>query len=212
MREKEKILTSITASKNGKNCDIFINGELWITTSIDIVLKYKLNKGMLLNSTLENILAKEHRTYLVKQTAYNFAAFKPRTEKQVKEKLKIKGFSNDELQRAISFLKEFKLLDDEKFAFTFSKEYLKRKNVGKSKLIDELTKRGIDKDLAVKAADNSYNDSSTNDVVLRTALKKMKLISNLPKKEQKNKIIAYLRRQGFEWNSIKFVLQELELE
>ncbi|ROL61904.1 hypothetical protein D9V86_03415 [Bacteroidetes/Chlorobi group bacterium ChocPot_Mid] len=212
MSGQEKKITSIAVAKNGKSCDIFVNGELWITTSSDLVLKYKLSKGILLNSTLESILTKEHRNYEVKQTAYNFAAFKPRTEKQVREKLNMKGFSKDEQEKAILFLREFRLLDDEKYAFTFSKEYLNRKNVGKSRLVDELIKRGIEKDLAKKAADTSYDDLSSNDVVLRTALKKMKVMSNLSKKEKKNKLIAYLRRQGFEWDSIKFVLQEFELE
>lgn len=212
MKKEKKIITSIAVTKNGKNCDIFINGNLWITTSSDLVLKYKLNKDLELTENLENILIKEHRTYQVKQSAYNFAAFKPRTEKQVREKLNILKFSNEEIEKGILFLKEFRMLDDEKYAFTFSKEYNKRKNVGKSKLIEELIKRGIDKVLAKKAADDSYDDSASKEIALRTASKKLKTLSSLQKKDQKNKLIAYLRRQGFEWDSIKYVLQENKLE
>jgi regulatory protein len=56
-----------------------------------------------------------------KQAAYNYAAYKPRTEFQVRKRLKERGYEDNLVWEAIEFIKKFDLLDDELFASSLQK-------------------------------------------------------------------------------------------
>lgn len=48
-----------------------------------------------------------------------------KTEKELRDKLTEKGFEEDTIKRAIEFLKEYNLLNDEKYAEMYIKDRLR---------------------------------------------------------------------------------------
>mgnify|MGYP001024004460 FL=1 len=84
------IIVSIVKVKRADKCQVqFDNGDFFVC-SMDIVLKYKLSKGFDIDDELLNELIKEQRIIEVKQSAYNYASYKPRKTQQVIKKLKSK--------------------------------------------------------------------------------------------------------------------------
>ena len=120
--QNQKIITSIVQRKNSSKCKIFFNDESSIECSLDLIIKYRLVKNSIIDEKLENAILKEQNIFDIKQTALNYASYKPRTNFQVKNKLKEKGFNSSEIQIAIDFLTEFNLLNDEKYAKIFIKD------------------------------------------------------------------------------------------
>ena len=208
MNKEQRKITAIELSKNNKTCQIFIDNKPWSVISLDLVMKHKLSKGVDFDEVLEKIIAKEQRMIDIKQTAYNFASFKPRTKMQVREKMQQSGFEVKEIDMAINFLNEYKLLNDEKYAFTFAKEYLTRKACGKPKLMSELLKRGIPRDLANQAADASLSQNNDMDLAKKAVQKKMKSLMSKPPEKRRQVLNSFLQRQGFEWDTIKMIVEE----
>ncbi len=209
MSTEQNTITAIVQKKNKSSCVIYVNNNNFIELSLDIVIKYRLSKGMILDKTLEKNISSEQRIIEVKRTAYNYASYKPRTSKQIRNKLKQKGFADNEIEIAIVFLDEFNLLDDQKYAFTFAKEYIKRKPCGKSKIIHELINRGINKELSEKAAAEAVPEEEIYELAKAAGEKKLRSIQYKSKEKQKQSLISYLHRQGFNWDTIKQVSNEL---
>jgi len=209
MQSKNIIITQIKTKPNTSQCFISINNLDILECSFDLVLKHNLQKGMVLTDELLAEIKKEQKIFEIKRTALNFASFKPRTTQQIKNKLRLKGFNQEEISFAIDFLREFKMLDDEKYAQDFVRSYLNRKSVGKSKLIAELRKRGISENIAESAVDIHFAPESEYSLAIRAVEKKLKSLKNKPPDKQLNSLISYLQRNGFRWETIKKVIEEI---
>jgi len=134
---------------------------------------------------------------------------KTSVSKQVREKLRGKGFEKEQINQAVKFLYEFDLLDDERFAAGYVQNILNRKAVGKFKISQNLIKKGISKDIIDEAIKKYYPHNDTLDIAFKAAAKKMRLISNKEKSKQKNSLISFLKGQGFDWDTIKQVSEKL---
>ena len=170
-------------------------------------MKYKLQKNQSLSQKeLDKILA-EQNLIDCKQAAYYYASYKPRTEQQVIEKLKQKKFAPTEIKQAIVFLYEFNLLDDKRFAENYIRNTLRRKPAGKFKLSADLRQKGIDKDTATAAVEKVFPHEDTLKLAMEATSKKMRLIAGKEKSKQKTSLISFLNNRGFDWDTIKQVIE-----
>ena len=78
------------------------------------------------------------------------------TEAQLWAKLKRKGFADEEIHQAVASCKRDGYLDDKLFAELFIEQ--KRKAIGNTRLVGELVKRGIDRDVAAQAVQRASVD------------------------------------------------------
>ncbi len=207
--ESNRKITSVVYKKRMKKCIItFSDGEELICFR-DLVLKYNLSKGRLVGQAMAEKIIEEQRIYEVKQAAHNYASYKPRTRFQVIKKLKEKGFSDKEIAPAMKFLREFDLLDDEKYAKNFISDFLARKPAGKARVRIELLKRGVGKDIIENALTEYFPDEYAYDMALAAIEKKMRTLINRPPDKQKSSVISFLQRQGFSWDIIRRATDEI---
>ena len=209
MTENESyIIQSVKIIKGSSRCKVTLGTGDFFECSSDIVLKFKLGIGEKIDSAKIKIIKKEQNIIEAKQTAYNFASYKPRTIYQVKINLKDKGFEDDEIEPAISFLENFGLLNDTEYAEKFIKDLMKFKPAGKPKVIFELTKRGISKVIAEEVADKFFEEDDRLELAERALAKKLRTNAYKPTEKQKNAAISYLQSQGFEWDVIKGLIKK----
>ena len=135
-----KILT-VVKKKYDSNCIIKLSNEDVFECSGDLVIKYALTKDKIITNEIVLEIKSQNRLYEAKQAAYNFASYKPRSISQVKNKLKEKGYTPFEINNSIEFLKEFNLLDDEKYAGMLIDEFVKRKFAGEKKNLRQTTQK-----------------------------------------------------------------------
>lgn len=199
-------ITKIKITKKSSHCEIYLdNGEIF-DCSTDLILKYHLSIGTIIDENLKNKIELEQELITSKQIAFNYASYKPRTEYQVRLKLKEKGITELNIEASISFLIDFKLINDENYANMFLKDYSVRKPSGKQKLIFELIRRGINKELAQRLV-NEFLLQQNNNLLIETAFeKKIRSISYKPIEKQKSSIVSYLLRQGFDWDLINNIV------
>jgi regulatory protein len=91
-------------------------------------------------------------------TALRMLAQRRLTEAQLWAKLERKGFADEEIREAVASCKRDGYVDDKLFADLFIE--LKRKAIGNSRLVGELVKRGIDREIAALAVSRASVDEA----------------------------------------------------
>ncbi len=200
------IVVSIIKLKYKPRCRVILDTGDFYDFSTDLILKYSILKNQPFTDKVFNLLNAEQRIIDAKQTAYNYASYKPRTIKQTIEKLKLKEFNPEEIDLAIAFLKDFNLLDDVRFARDFIPMYIKKKPSGKQRIILELYKRGVPKDIIHESIEEYFPEEDNLTIALQAAEKKMRSVSRKPIDKQKSTLASFLQRQGFDWHVIKQTL------
>ncbi len=204
------VITAITVQKrNTGRCSISIDGEFAFGCAMDIVLEHRLTRGMVLRE--EDILRfkEQDSSMYARQRALRFAVFKPRTEKQVREKLRRMDFHAEQIDDAVEFLYEFDYLNDKRFALMYINDYLLRKSVGKEKLRVELMKTGIDKDTIAEALTERFPEDENENMLRTVATKKLALLWRKKPADRIKALQTYLRGQGFSFSDIRSVVDEI---
>jgi regulatory protein len=139
-------------------------------------------------------------------TALYFLKFRPRSVFEVERKLKLKKFSESEIEKTIQILKKQGFLND----LEFSKIWIRNRNLlrptGKRLLFLELRKLGVESEIIEKAL--TEEDMEEIDKAETVFNKRKKYFLELPKDKFRKKMIGILIRRGFNWDTISQVLQK----
>ena len=129
--------------------------------------------------------------------------FKSRTEKELKSKLIEKGYPDDEIEEATSYVKSFGYLNDESYAAQYVDVNKAKK--GKAALRFELKKKGIAEDLIEKCLEEIEEDEA--DTVMALIIKRAGEPHDLDDGEYR-RLSAFLARRGFGTESIRKALRQ----
>lgn len=129
--------------------------------------------------------------------AYVFIKFRPRSEKEVRERLKQKEVPSSIIQQAIEELYQFELLDDALFAKQWAEEKALSKHYGRSKVMQELMQKGINREIAAYTVEEVFGE--TDEAASAVALLESKYRQGLAE-EDKKKAIHFLLRKGYSFS------------
>jgi SOS response regulatory protein OraA/RecX len=181
---------------------------------LDLVIKHKLSKHSELDEFKYEALLSDLRIFSAKRYTYGYCSRARRTERQVIIVLKKKGLTPQEMKEVLNFLKEFQLLDDEKYIHAAMDYYQTRKHYGVPRIRLELIKEGINKKL-IENTLAEYEDETENEVVLaKRLISKRK--SKIQSKTDINKLRLYIYKvmndAGITRNTAEIILKEILAE
>jgi regulatory protein len=204
---REKIVTKIEAQKrNPRRRSVFIDGRFAFGLDEEVLYKSGLKKGESLTQRRIEEITEEERKKEAKDVALRFLSFRRRTEKQVREKLKKKEFDEKIIDATIDKLKEFDLINDLEFAFSWVKDRLTFKPRGKRLLKQELWKKGIKKDIIDQVIEELCRDEEKSAFELVEKIKKR--YKNLEPKVAKRRMYNLLLRRGFSYETTRNALSQ----
>ncbi len=131
---------------------------------------------------------------------------RPHASGELARKLRERDFEKDAIDYAIKRLSQYGLVDDEKFAKLFAKELAEKKHFGNKRIIQELMKRGVSREIAQNSVDSLDNDPVESIIIIIRRKYYAKL--NDPKGVQS--VISALLRKGYSYDEIKKALKEIE--
>lgn len=197
-------ITSIKPQRNKKRVNIYLDGKFGFGIDLDnfVILGLKV-EGELSDKEVEEIVKKsEFQRTLDK--LLRFATLRPRSEKEIKDWLKRRKIHESLHQELFNRLNRLDLIDDAKFAVWWVEQRSSFKPRGKRALEMELRMKGIKKEVIDQVLSNIKVDEEK---VARELLnKKSYKWKNLPKREARAKMSAFLARKGFNWEAIEKVL------
>lgn len=146
--------------------------------------------------------------------ALKFLSYRPRSEKEVRENLQKKSFgrglgpSETAIELIIKKLKEQKFIDDEEFAKWWVESRTRFKPRGLRLIKIELKQKGIDSEIIEKILSNKDIEILNINGAKRLVEKKIKRYGGLSKEEIYQKLARFLAGKGFDWETIKQVIDE----
>jgi regulatory protein len=127
--------------------------------------------------------------------AGKWLTIRPRTEKELRDRLADGGFDGDEIDGAIDRLKELRLVDDDAFADQWIAERATRKGLSDRGLRAELAKKGVDP----VTVDEALVRAGLDELARATDLASSRApkIVDLPLPAQAARLQGMLLRRGF---------------
>jgi regulatory protein len=201
-------ITSIEPQKNNNDrVNIYLDGNFAFGISIEILYKYGLEKDTEIDEEyIKNVLKAEERSKAINY-ALNFLNFKWRTEKEIRNKMLLKGYDEEIIQETISYLKEQKLVDDRRFAEGFVKDKINFNKLGKYRLKNELYNKGISGDIIDEVLSENCDDELER--AMELGRKKLPSYKNDDKNAIYRKLGGFLQRKGYSYDCISKVMKEL---
>lgn len=188
------IITDI--KKKGKNrYQIFVDSAFFATVLDETVVKFHLTTGLELSSENLSKIIFDGQLPLALDYSYSLLSTFNKTEKEMKEYLKKKGFSDDVISLAIIKLKNNHFLDDVKFCDNYIATH---KTKSKKAIKFELRNKGIEEKIISFALENIDNQ---DEIVLKLAQKFVKNKKNDDKIREK--LYRHLIGKGFTYGEIK---------
>jgi regulatory protein len=144
-----------------------------------------------------------------KSYALKLLSYRSRSEKEMRERLKKKGFSNEQIRDTIKFLSHTGLINDRLLATDLMTYSVRRKSLGRMGIRMFLTKRGIDSEL-IESALADHTEEKEMASALELMDRKLRVLEKYPQKTVKRRLLGMLRRRGFSGSVIHRALNTLK--
>src|SRR3989344_761906 len=204
-------ITQLKAQKNRKWVNIFLDGTYFTSLELITVAKQGLKAGMDISQSEFNQLLRKHDAEKLLFRAMNFLSLRPRSEKEVTSYLQKKWtpkLSKEDyrtrVRGVVEKLKKENLLNDSEFANWWVEQRLTFRPKGKIALHKELQQKGIGNDIISEVL------ASLDEVeaAKRVVEKKSRIFKGQSSMQARRKLIAFLQRRGFSWDTIRQIVDE----
>ena len=126
-----------------------------------------------------------------------------RTEHELREKLTKSEFPEECIDDAIEYVKKYKYIDDERYAFNYVRFH--QEKLSKQQLTVKLSQKGVNKELITAALESEYE--ADDEEKIRTLLEKKHYDYEKMDRKECNRVYQYILRRGFKSNDILKVMR-----
>lgn len=192
------IITELKRKGKSETYYVYINGDFYCSMQLEVLYKYHIKVGTKIDEDIFNEAKIENDKLVCSTEALNYVAKRLRTEFQVVEHLKKKGYAQEGIDLAIARLKSYGYLNDEYFATLQAKELSKTK--GKLYIKRDLMSKGIDESIIANVLEELDGDDNSCKEVATKWLKNKPMPLDLKTKE---KLFRFLLSRGYTYDVIK---------
>lgn len=128
--------------------------------------------------------------------AFLLLKYRLRSEKELRTRLKQKGYTEELATQTVNFLKDREFIDDRVFARGWVSSRLKRP-LGKRRIKLELAQKGVAPDVVGEVLGWATQDYSESQTVAQLAKKRFSKLKGIEPLKAKARVYGYLIRRGF---------------
>ena len=202
-------MTKITGIKyekgGGKRVRLYLDGKPALKLEAELAAEKGLKAGSELSQNELSEIESQERYRECMNVALKFLAYRPRSEHEVRDKLRLRGFQGSDIDKVIDKLKEQKYIDDAAFAEYWRENRTSFSPRSRRMLASELVRKGVkgaDIDVAVSDIDEAEN-------AYRAALPRARRLSLADREGFRERLGGYLRRRGFSYDVINNTLERI---
>jgi regulatory protein len=194
-------ITGIKQIKKGrdKRVSVIIDGKPALGLLAETALKEKIKVGQEVSeSRLETLLGLDNFQRCL-NTAIRYLGYRPRSEREIRQRLQRQGYSGECLEKALAKLKEQGLVDDAAFArfWKDNRETFSPRSRRLTKM--ELKQKGLDGDI-IEQVIGEIDDGES---AYRAAVKRAPRLAGIDYQDFRRRLGAYLGRRGFSYGVIE---------
>jgi len=188
-----------------KRVKIALDGKSAFSVEAEVAAKEGLQIGQLLSEDQIEALARSDHYHRCLNAAVHYLSYRPRSESELKERLRQRGFADDTQEAVRTRLKELGLVDDMAFAqfWKDNRESFSPRSRRLTKL--ELRQKGVANDIIDQVVDAIDDDDSA----YRAALSKARSLPRSDYQRFRRRLGEYLKRRGFSYGVINHTVERL---
>ena len=133
-----------------------------------------------------------------------------RTEKGLSDRLRQAGFSAEEVEDAMNYVRSYGYLNDLRYAENYISFRINSKS--RQKILQELAGKGIDRETALSAWESAAEVETPDELaVLRSTVWKKYQEETVLDEKAMRRLQGFLLRRGFSYGDISHVLDEMHI-
>ena len=205
------VITKITPQKNNLHRkSVFLNGRFAFGADEVLIREFHLEEDKRLSpQELKQILWSADREKL-KEKAYRYLAIRPRSEKELRQKLRLKGAGAKLIEEVVGELKDKGLIDDQKFAQSWAESRMANKPMGKFLLRRELLQKGIKRDTIEQVVQETYREEDEVELARNLLRRKARMYKNPEEVKIKKRMADFLLRRGFSYDVVRQAIKGID--
>ena len=195
-------ITKLEVQKNDKNrVNLYVDDEFYSGIPAELVYLEHLKTGLEIDEKdLKKIIFENEKSKAMSRvTKYIGSSLK--TQKQIRDYLRKKEYSDDTIEFVMSKLVEYNYIDDKKYAQAYVLTYGKK--YGKLKLISQLKIKGVSEEIIECVLEDNKVDSIES---VASKYLKNKVMSY----EVSQKLFRFLYSRGYEFDAINSYINKLK--
>lgn len=202
------VITAIEVQKKRESRrSIFVDGEFVAGVHEEIVLALGLAVGQVFDRERLVELLRAETKRKARESAIRLINYRDRSVSEIRRRLIGDDFPEEIVEEVTDQLSRTGLLNDEKFSRDWIKARSASKPMGKARLAWELRSKGVDASTVDQALEE-LDDETEYDLALSAAARKLRKM-DCADPLTKNRLSSFLRRRGFDWDTISRVINEL---
>jgi regulatory protein len=211
--DREMKITALRRQKrNGQRVNLYLDGEYRLSLPREVALRARLGVGQEIDEAGIEALRASAIAWSTREGALRLLSFRPRTRRQLQERLGARGHPTEVVERVLNDLASSGLVDDVAFARAFVRERLRTRPRGRSVLLAELRARGVSPEAASAALDDVLSEEPANELDLaRRAAAKFRRRAAEPVPAADRRLYGFLARRGFSSEAIMRIIAEERL-
>ena len=189
-------ITGLKAARGReKRVKVFLNGEPSLDLLAETARLDRLKVGQEISQSQLDKLESQDRLQRCLNAALRLLGYRPRSEKELRQRLQRHGFNGEYLEKAIARLKEQGLIDDIAFArfWKDNRETFSPRSRRMTKL--ELRRKGLSSDV-IEQVIGEIDDGES---AYRAAVKRATRLAGTDYQDFRRRLGAYLGRRGFSY-------------
>ncbi len=207
-------ITKIEAQKrrSGRK-SIFVDGKFLAGVSSETLLRTGLRSGDAIDPATIQSLQQAEGLLSAKNAALRFLSVRPRTVREIRDKLREKEYADSEIANTIEELQRAGLLDDGAFARMYVRSAMQVRPIGKILLKRKMLLLGVEMKTIEEALTETLAEFDQGQVARASAEKFLARGSHTGRQrdllKDRKRVGSYLARRGFTWDVIEPILNQL---
>jgi regulatory protein len=204
------IITDLRRQKgSGSRVGIHLDGSFAFSVDREVAEGAGLRQGSALTEADISLLTGRDEAVRCHSYALRLLERRARTTEEMRRRLKQRGISAGPVEECIGRLTDARLLDDAAYARAFVEERIRNRPAGRVRLLRELLRRGISREIGEAAIANSFTGTELEQELARRALAKFSVRRGESPGARRRRAAGFLARRGFSASTVRAVLDEV---
>lgn len=187
-----RVLTEIRPQRRGsKRRSLLLDDEPWRSLPVEVLRELGLRPGDAVDTFELDAKIDDLEPRFARERCLRLLSVRERTESELLKRLLEDGYSEDVARETVARLAETGLVDDSRFAETMARVLIDSRRLGRSRAFRELTRRGIDEEMAAAALDAYAPRDAESARALESAQRLLRANDTVPR------LASRLVRRGF---------------
>lgn len=215
-RSKREIPASGTVTRvspqqaTAERMNIYLDGKYAFSMSLRALAEQPVSVGNHLSTADIERLRNADEPDRATNAALNLLAHRGRSERELRQRLRQKGFTQAAIDATIRRVVDWGYLNDERFAASWVEQRSSSKPRSRRALAHELREKGVDRELITHAIDEADIDEAAD--AKRLAADKWRKERAQPLDKRRQRTAGYLARRGYSWQIAKQAIDALAAE